>query len=242
MAQVNTSNFPTNTNSPSTVPTINRNLLPVNSVTNFIANMQRNYDVAKTDKFYVQINLPAGLAFTLNDLTRSLIFQIETAELPGIVLSTTDFRLYGPFRKLPLQTTYNEVGLTILCTNRFYEKPLFDTWINYVNPRELAWDFRYRDEFVGSVQMYQFDLAGNLIYSCVLQKAFPVSSGSLPLHWGDDSPHRLSVVFGFDTWQPTYTTDDSIYGSQLRNFVNQFGLLSPANGIPNQNSHFNTTN
>ncbi len=178
----------------------------VPNIANFISNIQANKDLSKSDKFTVEIYPPNALSGFLGNSARSLTYQTEGAELPGISLNTLDYRVYGPNRKLPIQTFFNEINLTIVCTNVFYEKPFFDWWINYINPRGSAWDFRYKDEFVGKVDISQYDLSGNVIYTSSLFKAFPVNISPLPLHWSDDSPNRLSVLFAYDYWTSSNST------------------------------------
>jgi hypothetical protein len=41
------------------------------------------------------------------------------------------------------------------------------------------------------------------IFSCKLINAFPITVNALPLNWGTDDIHRLSVVFKYDKWLNT---------------------------------------
>jgi hypothetical protein len=45
----------------------------------------------------------------------------------------------------------------------------------------------------------------DIIYECVIEDAIPVSIGSLPLNWSDDSIHRLMVTFAYKKWYSTTT-------------------------------------
>ena len=62
-------------------------------------------------------------------LSRYLALQCETAELPGRTLMTQEAKVYGPSFKVPYQSQYNEITLTFLSTNEFWERKLFDRWI-----------------------------------------------------------------------------------------------------------------
>jgi hypothetical protein len=69
-------------------------------------------------------------------MTRYLALQCETAELPGKTVQTEDVKIYGPIFKVPYQTQYSETSLTFLCTNEFYERKLFDRWLEAIMPTD----------------------------------------------------------------------------------------------------------
>jgi hypothetical protein len=68
-------------------------------------------------------------------LSRYLALQCEAAELPGKTL-TADVKVYGPTFKVPYQTQYGDTNLTFLCTNDFYERKLFDRWMEAIMPSD----------------------------------------------------------------------------------------------------------
>ena len=69
-------------------------------------------------------------------ISRYLALQCETAELPGKTLLTADAKVYGPGFKVPYQTQYSEISLGFLCTNEFYERKLFDRWLESIMPTD----------------------------------------------------------------------------------------------------------
>jgi hypothetical protein len=69
-------------------------------------------------------------------MSRYLALQCESAELPGKTLITADAKVYGPTYKVPYQTQYNDITLNFLCTNEFYERKLFDRWIEAIMPTD----------------------------------------------------------------------------------------------------------
>ena len=71
-----------------------------------------------------------------SSLSRYLALQCETAELPGRTLATADVKVYGPTFKVPYQSQYNDINLGFLCTNEFYERKLFDRWIEAIHRSE----------------------------------------------------------------------------------------------------------
>jgi hypothetical protein len=69
-------------------------------------------------------------------MSRYLALQCEAAELPGRTLQTADVKIYGPTFKVPYQSQYGDTTLTFLCTNEFYERKLFDRWIEAIHPSD----------------------------------------------------------------------------------------------------------
>ena len=63
-------------------------------------------------------------------ISRYLALQCEAAEFPGKTLLTQDSKIYGPTFKVPYQTQYGDTTLTFLCTNEFYERKLFERWMD----------------------------------------------------------------------------------------------------------------
>ena len=182
----------------------------------------------RVNVFMSRFMVPLELQGFTNNLATDLVYQCESAELPGTILHTTDYRTIGPSRKIATQTMYNELGLTFYCTSDFYEKVFFDSWIEYINPRAFGWDFHYKSEYVTNMQICQLDLTGdNITYAVQIINAFPIAVNAMPLHWQDDSIHRLNVTFAYDRYIPNLTFNNMF--DSLLNVVAPFsgGLNQP---------------
>lgn len=133
------------------------------------------------------------------ELSRSLSLQCETAELPGRTLLTQDAKIYGPTFKIPYQTQYNEISLTFLCTNEFYERRLFESWINCIMAPDTN-NMRYQNTYATTLQVVQYDDSTNSIYRVSMYNAFPIGISPAPLSWADDGFHRLTVQFAYNKY------------------------------------------
>jgi hypothetical protein len=140
-------------------------------------------------------------------ITRYLSLQCDTAELPGKTLQTTDVKIYGPTYKIPYQKQYNDISLSFICTNDFYERKLFDTWINAIMPSDTN-NLRFaKDEstrYMTDIQILQYDDFIKQIYSVKLIDAFPIGLAAQPLAWSDDGYHRLTIQFTYQKFQPIF--------------------------------------
>lgn len=130
------------------------------------------------------------------ELSRALALQCESTELPGRTLMTADAKIYGPTYKIPYQTQYNEIALTFLCTNEFYERRLFETWINSIMAPDTN-NMRFQNTYATTLQVVQYDDSTNSIYRVSMYNAFPIGIAPAPVAWADDGFHRLTVQFSY---------------------------------------------
>lgn len=141
------------------------------------------------------------------DVSRYLAMQCDSAELPGRSLLTYDAKVYGPSYKIPYQTQYNDINLSFLCTNEFYERKLFERWIDSIMPSDTN-NLRYpkgqNSRYMTNIKIIQYDEFIRQIYAVELIDAFPVGVAAQPLSWMDDNFHRLSVSFAYSKYRIIY--------------------------------------
>lgn len=142
-----------------------------------------------------------------SSLTRYLALQCETAELPGKTIQTEDVKIYGPTFKVPYQTQYQETSLTFLCTNEFYERKLFDRWLEAIMPTDtnnLRFPKGSTSKYLTQITVTQFDDVIKQIYAVKLIDAFPISIAAQPLSWAEEGFHRMTVQFAYQRFETVY--------------------------------------
>ena len=163
-------------------------------------------------------------------LSRYLALQCEAAELPGRTLMTQEAKVYGPTYKVPYQSQYNEMTLTFLCTNEFWERKLFDRWIEAIMPSDTN-NMRYaKDEatrYMTPIKVIQYDDFIKQIYAVELVDAFPIGISAQPLSWSEDGFHRLSVQFAYQRYKPVYTGSYDIAAAAAALFGVGLAKISP---------------
>ena len=199
------------------------------------------------------INLPANLTAELQDifntetrdeqsrtanpaLSRYLGLQCETAELPGKTLVTADAKVYGPTYKVPYQSQYNEMTFTFVCTNDFYERKLFDRWVEAIMPTDTN-NLRFAKDdgtrYMSNIQVIQYDDFVKQIYAVELIDAFPIGVSAQPLNWAEDGFHRVSVQFTYQKFRTIYDSRINIADQVAEKIGGALGerLLKPINQI-----------
>lgn len=139
--------------------------------------------------------------------TRYLALQCESAELPGRTTATADVKVYGPTFKVPYQTQYGDTTLTFLCTNDFFERKLFDRWMECIHPSDtnnLRFPKGTNSRFLTQIKIIQYDEFIKQIYAVELIDAFPIGIAPQQLSWGEEGFHRLSIQFAYQKYKPIY--------------------------------------
>jgi hypothetical protein len=139
--------------------------------------------------------------------SRYLALQCESAELPGKTLQTADVKIYGPTFKVPYQTQYSDTTLTFMCTNEFYERKLFDRWMECIHPSDtnnLRFPKGARSRYMTNIKIIQYDDFIKQIHAVELLDAFPIGVATQQLSWGEDGFHRLSIQFAYQRYRTIY--------------------------------------
>jgi len=142
-----------------------------------------------------------------SSLSRYLALQCETAELPGRTTATADVKIYGPTFKVPYQTQYTDTSLTFLCTNDFYERKLFDRWMECIHPSDtnnLRFPKGSTSRYLTNIKIIQYDEFIKKIFAVELIDAFPIGIAPQALNWGEEGFHRLSIQFAYQRYRPVY--------------------------------------
>ena len=156
-------------------------------------------ELARPNKFDVFIPIPVGLAPYIT-ISKALNYRCESTDLPGRAIATTTQKIYGPEEKFPYQTTYNDINLTFICTDKMEEKNFFDAWLEYINP-SVTFNFKYKQKYAVNLRINQYNVRNKVSYSVDLVEAFPIGINEMPLDWSSDGYHKLTVTFAYTKWR-----------------------------------------
>jgi hypothetical protein len=178
-------------------------------------------------------------------MSRYLALQCESAELPGKSLITADAKVYGPTFKVPYQTQYTDTTLSFLCTNEFYERKLFEKWMESIMPPDtnnLRFPKGDNSRYLTNIKIIQYDEFIRQIFAIELMDAFPIGIAPQPLSWQEDNFHRLGVQFAYQKYRVLYSGNydlvqaaTSLFGTKITSFFNRVpsALSQPVGSIFN---------
>ena len=186
---------------------------------------------ARTNRFEVRFNLPAGHSST-TDMNRTLSMRVESVNLPGVNLSTAaDALLYGPPRDVVDGVLYAEtISMTIIMDGMLNLKQTFEEW-QYLAFDPSTWDIGYYNEYTSNIDIYVLDSKYIPVHGVRLWEAFPKTLGAIAMSNADDGAiAKLPVDIEFRYWtniavwstkQPWEKIVPDIDGQRKQNLIEQ---------------------
>jgi len=163
--------------------------------------------------FYVRI-LGGGANETVDML-------VDSINLPGHTIMTTNVRSYGEEFETPYGITYNNVNLNVLVDNQGTSKKFFDSWSNSVFDRETRF-LNYNDSNSRrDVEIVVLNLKSEPIHSVTLKEAYPKSVADLSLDYGSHDVIRLGVSLTY-----RYFTQSFLGVSETADIQNRITALT----------------
>jgi hypothetical protein len=214
------------------------------SISDFKASFN-NGGIARPSRFDVSIPVPLTL-IPYRGISSQLSLRCETTELPSRTFATAERKVgSNPSQKFPYIASYNDISMTFIVSEDMSEKTFFDTWMEYINPT-YSFNFRYKQDYVSSILVNQYDATNTLTYSINLIDAFPVAVNQLDLDWSTEGHHKLTVVFAYSYWvnNSIQALGASLLSSAIASVVGGLGGLGSLDGNdgPDPYNPFSTIN
>ena len=156
-----------------------------------------NQGLAKPFNFRV---LFSGALFRSSKI-EAMSFLCNQATLPGRAFNASDVRTWGPKRRQPNLSVYDDMSMMFYCRNDdLFPRPLFEEWQNAIIETTTG-NIGYFNNYVSDIEIEQFDETGDTIYTIKLIDAYPIIVAPLALDWSaQNTPHNLNVSFAFRKW------------------------------------------
>ena len=175
-----------------------------------LATLHKN-GVAKSSHFEVQITGP-GTTGEENDL----MFRADACELPGRTISTSEYRIYGPIRKVAYASTYTDTSIGFLCSEDLREKRYFEEWQDIIMHHRATsgmsakhtkgrYETGYYEDYVRTIEIRQYNVSGAKQSTHYLDEAYPIGIAPIALSWGNEELIRLQVTFAFHDYRADFT-------------------------------------
>lgn len=145
-----------------------------------------------------------------SDVTRGLNLMIESTEIPGKNINTTEIRYNGDFYRIPYSVVYPAQQLTFRLSRDMHEKNIMDAWMNLIyNP--INHEIAYIDDYSVNIVINQLDEMDRIVYSVVLREAFPTLLNPLTVSNEESGLfHRLGVMFMYRRWERVGEAENKI--------------------------------
>lgn len=173
----------------------------------FITNVNK-LSLAKPNRFEVHILFPRSIAESVGITGGENIISLfcENANLPVQNVGVKQQKIYGPNYQRPVSIDYGGEGIpmTFLVDGKMNVKSVFDIWISkIVDP--IQYFVYHPSSYTSQIKIMQLDEQDNIVYSVILEDAFPRNVGMLELnHSVQNQVHKLNVTFAYRRWYPIH--------------------------------------
>ena len=175
-----------------------------------LATLSKN-GVAKSSHFEVQITGP-GATGEENDL----MLRADSCELLGRTISTSEYRVYGPIRKIAYASTYTDTSIGFLCSADLREKRYFEEWqdiiMNHRATKGMSakqtrgrYEVGYYENYVRTIEIRQYDESGTKQSAHFLDEAYPIGIAPITMTWAGEELIRLQVTFAFHDYRADFS-------------------------------------
>ena len=164
--------------------------------------------IAKQNRFKVFFTMPDALG---GNIDLRLTFRAESASIPGRNIATIDDQrdTIGPQRKIGYAPSYENFSATLICNRSLGEKDKLDRWLDLVvgdyRVRNVISDNNvnvgYYNDYVGTIEVEQYDETGAPTYRVRLSEAYPISITSLESSWSSSDTHKITAAFAYRYYQ-----------------------------------------
>jgi hypothetical protein len=178
------------------------------------AAVRPNYFIAELSGYELK-----SFALGAYKINETFSFRCERAEFPGKTLATNeDVGGGGTTLKLPYDVTYNDIQLSIICTEDKKERMFFDNWIDSIigpagydiatkdsagktifytqNPGLV----RYYEDYAKGVKLSvkQLNAKAEVIMNWVMHDIYPIAISAMNASWDEpNSYQRFSVTLNY---------------------------------------------
>lgn len=150
---------------------------------------------ARPNRFEVVVEFPA-FAATQEEI-RKTAFLVQSANLPGSTLGTTEVQFRGRSLKLAGDRTFEDWTSTFYNDTDFALRNAFEAWQNGINQYNSNTG-TIPDEYMSTVSVYQLDNQDNRIKEYVLLYAWPTNVDPIELaQSSNDEVEQFSVTFAY---------------------------------------------
>lgn len=200
-------------------------------VEEFIAQLN-NKGVSFKSDFEVIIIPPRSLQGFM--ATREISLRANRADLPGRSIQTTPARhTVGPERQLAYNVSHVPVSMTFVADAGMNIKKLLEAWQDlaigtFRNPRSRSsgiYNIGYYYDYVGTIQITQFERPERQVYKCNLLEVYPLTINPLDVDWSSESIHEINVTWNYRYYEvldlETRTGSNPAYVTSPLSTINQ---------------------
>jgi hypothetical protein len=214
------------------------------NVQNFLSRVNEAGGLVQNNKFRLLVTPPPIFRSSnnydeetkanLSDGARTLEYFCSSASIPGVNLNTHEIRRYGygPMEKRPYSASFADATFNVYFDSKRKNYDFFQTWISSImdydvnNSTNSKFLLEYKSEYQSTIDLFVHDNTGVIVGHYVMDEAFPISIGDIPLNWGDtNSILKIPVTFTFFTWRNEFIKSSARFEETVSRIPNLAGEI-----------------
>ena len=158
----------------------------------------------KKNRFSVEVTPPSSMRSSIH--TDTVNFLAKAVSFPSKTLAGTDFRYAGKYTiKVPYETTYEAVAITLLNTGQYSPRIFWNDWFNHIQNNNSK-NMQYYEKYVGTVVISHYLDDEEEInptkpaYSVTLHDAWPITMNAIEMSWENAEVMDFQVDINYTHW------------------------------------------
>lgn len=149
------------------------------NINGFISNLKNN-PLQRANRYKIQIMGPLGA------LSREVLMNCSSSNIPGRSFDTTEFYNYGPVRKIPYSEIFGPLTTNFYMREDLSDFQYFYDWQDLIGTSNDANEYgiAYYDNIVGNVTFQPVTDDGSTERSIFLYEAYPLDISEIPFDYG----------------------------------------------------------
>ena len=172
------------------------NEVKMSTLNEFIATV-KTQGLARTNRFSVNIASPI-----IDEDMRMIHILCDSVSMPGISLNTTEQKVFGEVRELPIQPVYEPITFTFYVDTNLGVKNMFEKWINTIrDPQTRA--FNYYSNYVVNteINVHRIDSDEDIAHKVTLYESYPKTLSAVQLDYGSKDVMKYSVTMNYKWYE-----------------------------------------
>lgn len=149
-------------------------------------------------------------AAVFNNRIPDFSYRCEKAEFPGRTIATNDDTLAGPTMKLPYDMTYNDITLSVICSEDMRERAFFETWMDYIIKPATSPDagtIAFHEDYARGVKLEIEQLSssdGRSLCAYTCYDVYPVAITPMNATWDEVNTYQrfgVTLTYRYHTFE-----------------------------------------
>jgi len=170
------------------------------NVQDFVSEISQS-GITKANRYELVFTAPSMKNLvTAGDNTKiqnSLRYRVASVSLPSKSLATTETKIYGPVRKAPYTTTYEDLNISIYLSEDLSERSFFEDWMHYVIDYDTNRVRYFKDYSSSDLKLITYGESGQKTHQFEFEGAYPISIGEIQYAYANDDLAQIQIGIAY---------------------------------------------